>query len=108
MQSNYPLNPFERYADDSIVHCESKAEAIELKAAIKKRMEQCGLELHPKKTKIVYCKDTSCTEDHDLHSFDFLSFCFRSRLSRKLSMDNTLLTFPQQWPQKRRKQFFQK
>jgi RNA-directed DNA polymerase len=82
MQSNYPANPFERYADDSVVHCDSKAEAIELKAAITKRMEQCGLELHAKKTKIVYCKDASRTEDHELHSFDFLGFCFRPRLSR--------------------------
>jgi len=82
MQSNYPSNPFERYADDSVVHCDSKAEAKELKTAITERMEQCGLELHPKKTKIVYCKDASRTEEHDLHSFDFLGFCFRPRLSR--------------------------
>jgi RNA-directed DNA polymerase len=45
-------------------------------------MEQCGLELHPEKTKIVYCKDASRTEEHELHRFDFLGFCFRPRLSR--------------------------
>ncbi|MCP4488014.1 MAG: group II intron reverse transcriptase/maturase [Gammaproteobacteria bacterium] len=82
MQSNYPSNPFERYADDSVVHCESKLQAMELKSAIAGRMEQCGLELHPEKTKVVYCKDASRTEDYKLHSFDFLGFCFRPRLSR--------------------------
>jgi RNA-directed DNA polymerase len=82
MQSNYPQNPFERYADDSVVHCDSKTQAIELRSAIAKRMEQCGLELHPEKTKIVYCKDAARIENHDLHSFDFLGFCFRPRLSR--------------------------
>lgn len=82
MQSNYPSNPFERYADDSVVHCDTKAQAKELKSAIAKRMEQCGLELHPEKTKIVYCKDANRTEDYALHSFDFLGFCFRPRLSR--------------------------
>ena len=82
MQSNYPQNPFERYADDSVVHCDSKAQAIELKSAIAKRMELCGLELHPEKTKIVYCKDATRIGDYDLHSFDFLGFCFRPRLSR--------------------------
>jgi len=82
MQSNYPSNPFERYADDSVVHCDTKAQAKELKSAIAKRMEQCGLELHPQKTKIVYCQDADRTEDDELHSFDFLGFCFRPRLSR--------------------------
>lgn len=82
MQRNYPSNSFERYADDSVVHCDSKAEAMKLKSAIAKRMEQCGLELHPEKTKIVYCKDGSRTEDCNCYSFDFLGFCFRPRLSR--------------------------
>jgi RNA-directed DNA polymerase len=80
MQSNYPSNLFERYADDSVVHCDTKAQAMEWKFAIAKRLKQCGLELHPKKTKIVYCKDANRTEDYELHSFDFLGFCFRPRL----------------------------
>ena len=82
MQSNYPSNPFERYADDALVHCNSEAQARELKAEIAKRMEQCGLELHPDKTKIVYCRDDNRSEKHELNSFDFLGFCFRPRLSR--------------------------
>jgi len=82
MQSIYPSNPFERYADDAVVHCNSEAQAKELKAEIAKRMVQCGLELHPDKTKIVYCQDANRSEEHELHSFDFLGFCFRPRLSR--------------------------
>ena len=82
MRSNYPSNPFERYADDSVVHCDSEAEATELQSKIAKRMEQCGLELHPGKTKIVYCRDDNRTEEHKLYRFDFLGFCFRPRLSR--------------------------
>ena len=82
MQSNYPSNPFERYADDAVVHCNSEAQARELKSEIAKRMEQCGLELHPDKTKVVYCQDDNRSEKHKLHSFDFLGFCFRPRLSR--------------------------
>ncbi len=82
MQSNYPGNPFERYADDSVVHCDTKAQAKRLKSEIAKRMERCGLELHPEKTKIVYCQDANRTEEYHLHRFDFLGFCFRPRLSR--------------------------
>ena len=82
MQSNHPTNPFERYADDVVVHCKTEAEAVKLKSEIAKRMEQCGLELHPEKTKIVYCKDANRTGDYERHSFDFLGFCFRPRLSR--------------------------
>jgi len=82
MQGNHPSNPFERYADDAVVHCETQAEAVKLKSEIAKRMEQCGLELHPEKTKIVYCKDANRTGDYKSHSFEFLGFCFRPRLSR--------------------------
>ncbi len=82
MQGNYPLNPFERYADDIVAHCCTEAEAMQLKTEIAKRMEQCGLELHPEKTKIVYCKDANRKGNYPIQSFDFLGFCFRPRLSR--------------------------
>ncbi len=51
MEKHFPQNPFERYADDCIVHCQSEAEAQKLKQAIAKRLLECGLELHPVKTK---------------------------------------------------------
>jgi len=82
MQSTHPSIPFERYADDAVVHCNTEAEAVKLKSEIAKRMVQCGLELHPEKTKIVYCKDAVRTGNYECHSFDFLGFCFRPRLSR--------------------------
>jgi hypothetical protein len=46
MRSRYPQLPFERYADDAIVHCRTEAEAQEVRTAIAARMEECRLELH--------------------------------------------------------------
>ncbi len=83
LQRNSPQTPFERYADDAIVHCRSQAEAQELKAAIAERLKACGLELHPEKTKIVYCQDADRVEQGNPNKFDFLGFGFRPRLSRK-------------------------
>jgi len=57
MKRNNPSIPFERYADDIIVHCVSERQATWLKEKIKERLIKCGLELHPEKTKIIYCKD---------------------------------------------------
>jgi RNA-directed DNA polymerase len=79
MQRNYPSIPFERYADDIIVHCKSERQALWLKTAVVRRLAQCKLELHPEKTKIVYCKDVDRTGDYPNESFDFLGFAFRPR-----------------------------
>ena len=57
MQRTFPNNPFEKFADDAIVHCRSESEARLVLEAIRVRFAECGLELHPTKTKIVYCKD---------------------------------------------------
>jgi RNA-directed DNA polymerase len=57
MQRKYPGVRFERYADDAIVHCRSEEEAQSVLEAIRGRLAECGLELHPEKTRIVYCKD---------------------------------------------------
>lgn len=59
MQHPYPQHPFESYADDGLAHCQTEAEACTLKAALVARFAECGLELHPNKTRIVYCKDGS-------------------------------------------------
>ncbi|MEL6276463.1 MAG: group II intron reverse transcriptase/maturase, partial [Bacteroidota bacterium] len=82
LRRNYSANPFARYADDSVVHCKTEQEAIQLKEAIAKRMEACGLSLHPEKTKIVYCKDEDRTENYPNEQFDFLGYTFRSRRSK--------------------------
>jgi len=79
---NHSQVPFERYADDVIVHCRTERQAQEVKAAIAKRLQACGLELHPEKTKIVYCKDDfrKCTYPNE--KFDFLGYTFQPRRSK--------------------------
>ncbi len=79
MGRHFASNPFERYADDIIVHCTSKAEAEELLLAIRERLQGFDLELHPDKTKIVYCKNGQRTEEHEHNSFTFLSYSFQPR-----------------------------
>jgi group II intron reverse transcriptase/maturase len=75
----HPRICFERYADDIIVHCHKQSEAEEILQQIAQRMEQCKLELHPLKTKIVYCKDHRRKEQYKQVQFDFLSFSFQPR-----------------------------
>jgi RNA-directed DNA polymerase len=71
--------PFERYADDAVVHCASRAQAERVLAAIAERMSEVGLKLHPGKTRLVYCKDANRRGGHDHTSFTFLGFSFRAR-----------------------------
>lgn len=79
---NYPENPFERFADDAIVHCRTREEAEVIKQAIGQRLEQCKLELHPLKTRIVYCKDGQRKGNAEFTTFDFLGFTFRMRTAK--------------------------
>ena len=80
MQINYPYCPFERYADDTVVHCKTEAQANFILDKIRKRMKECKLELHPEKTKIVYCQDKDRTKSYECTEFDFLSYTFRKVL----------------------------
>jgi RNA-directed DNA polymerase len=82
MQRTYPHLSFERYADDAIVHCRTEAEAQEVRRAIAVRMQECLLELHPEKTKIVYCKDDDRRGTYPNEKFDFLGYTFRPRRSK--------------------------
>jgi len=82
MRRNYDSIPFERYADDILVHCKSEKQASWIKAVIEERLKQCRLELHPEKTKIVYCKDSFRAGDYPNKKFDFLGYTFRPRLSK--------------------------
>ncbi len=82
MKRNYPQNPFERYADDAVVHCKTEAEANNLRKAIEERLANCKLELHPEKTKIVYCKDDDRRKEYPNEKFDFLGYTFRARRSK--------------------------
>ena len=79
MKRQYPQIPFERYADDGICHCRSKAEAEGLREAIERRFAECGLELHLQKTKVVYCKNDNRRGDYPEQKFDFLGYTFRPR-----------------------------
>ena len=79
MTRTHPGLPWCRYADDGLVHCRSEQEAEALKAELQARLGECGLEMHPTKTKIVYCKDSNRKGDYPNVSFDFLGYCFRPR-----------------------------
>lgn len=85
MDKYYPENPFERYADDVVIHCKNFKEALRLLEQLKLRLKQCKLEAHKEKTKIVYCKRNQ--KKHPpfkvlYKSFDFLGFTFKTRRTR--------------------------
>jgi RNA-directed DNA polymerase len=82
MARNHPDIPFERFADDALCHCVNEAQAKTLKEALEKRFAECGLQLHPEKTKIVYCKDDDRRGNSKNESFDFLGYSFRARRSK--------------------------
>lgn len=82
MQCNHPEMPWCRYADDGLVHCKTEQQAQQLLEELAQRFKECGLELHPVKTKIVYCKDGNRKKDYPNKSFDFLGYTFRARSCR--------------------------
>ena len=82
MAREHPGIGFERYCDDAVVHCASEKQARHMRAAIAARLAEVGLELHPGKTRIVYCKDADRRGDHEVTSFTFLGYEFRPRLAK--------------------------
>jgi RNA-directed DNA polymerase len=82
MQKYFPNNPFERYADDVIVHCQTQRDAEQLLHCIAERMQRFNLTLHPEKTKIVSCGQKNLARTIP-QSFDFLGFTFRRRTARR-------------------------
>jgi RNA-directed DNA polymerase len=82
MAREFPNIQFERYCDDAVVHCRSEPQAHQVRDAIAARLAQVGLELHPDKTRIVYCKDADRRDDHEVTSFTFLGYEFRPRLAK--------------------------
>ncbi len=83
LERQFPLVKFERYADDVVIHCVSGHQARKVLAALHERMAQVGLELHPDKTRIVYCQDSNRCSSHEHTSFTFLGFTFRPRQARR-------------------------
>jgi len=88
MTREHPDLPWCRYADDGLVHCRTEAEAVAVKAKLAARLAECQLEMHPEKTKVVYCKDGRRRGKHPNTKFDFLGYCFRPRaaINRKHKM----------------------
>jgi RNA-directed DNA polymerase len=82
MKRTYSQCPFARYADDAVVHCCSQKQAEEVMQAIASRLAECGLTMHPEKSKIVYCKHSKRSKAYQLVQFTFLGFTFRPRDAR--------------------------
>jgi group II intron reverse transcriptase/maturase len=80
MRRTHPDLPWCRYADDGLIHCRTEREAQALRADLQARLADCRLELHPIKTKIVYCKDAKRRRSYPNVTFDFLGYGFRPRL----------------------------
>jgi len=79
MQRQHPHLPFARFADDALVHCRSESEACTVLAAIERRLGECGLRMHPRKSAVVCCKGSSRRGDYPRIEFTFLGFTFRPR-----------------------------
>jgi group II intron reverse transcriptase/maturase len=90
MKRNNPLCPFARYADDAVVHCRNQKQAEDVMQSIALRLAECGLTMHPEKSKIVYCKDSNRTKQYPHVNFTFLGFMFRPR--KALSKQRRLFT----------------
>jgi RNA-directed DNA polymerase len=93
MKRTFPQLPWCRYADDGLVHCRTEREAQAVKQALQARFEQCGLELHPAKTKIVYCKDGSRKGKYPNTKFDFLGYTFRPRVVKNRKRNSLFVNF---------------
>jgi len=81
MRRNQPSVPFERYADDIVVHCKTEKQAKWMLRTVEDRLRECELELHPHKTKIVFCKNSNRSGNYPNEKFDFLGYTFRPRLA---------------------------
>jgi RNA-directed DNA polymerase len=79
MARTFPHLRWCRYADDGLVHCRTEKEARAVWIALNSRLAECCLELHPTKTKIVYCRDGRRKGKFENVAFDFLGYGFRPR-----------------------------
>jgi len=57
MDRNWPVVPFARYPEDAVWHCRSETQSQQLVKTLEGRFAECGLTLHPDKTRIVFCMD---------------------------------------------------
>lgn len=89
----FPGVPWCRYADDGLVHCKTEQEARAIMAALSARLAECGLQMHPKKTQIVYCKDGARKGKYPKVKFDFLGYCFRPRVVKNRKRNSLFVSF---------------
>ena len=82
LDREFPSIRFERYCDDAVIHCASEKQAEFVRDAIRRRLRQFGLNLHPNKTRIVYCKQEGRDLGFPVTEFTFLGFTFRRRAAR--------------------------
>jgi RNA-directed DNA polymerase len=87
MRRNVSHIPFERYADDCVVHCQTEKQATWVRRQLEARFQQCGLTLHPVKTKIVDCRQGKESRESEHQEFDFLGHTFRKRKAKTKSGD---------------------
>ncbi len=92
MEIHFPKVLFVRYADDLVIHCISEKKANIILSAVRKRLSECFLDLHPTKTKIIYCKDNQRNGTYKVTAFDFLGYTFRPRMV-KTKYGNIMTSF---------------
>ena len=93
IQRHYPDTPWCRYADDGLVHCRTEQQAHCLMGRLRERFAECGLEMHPQKTKVVYCKDGNRKGQCPTTSFDFLGYTFKPRVSWNKKQNCLFISF---------------
>jgi len=93
MARTFPGVPWCRYADDGLVHCRTEQEAQAIMAELNARFEECGLQMHPDKTQIVYCKDGSRKGKYPNTKFDFLGYTFRPRVVKNRKRNSLFVSF---------------
>lgn len=86
LSREHPQVSFVRYADDIVIHCNSKEEAEKVLQAIRERLKEVKLQIKEEKTRITYCKDYRRKENHEHVKFDFLGFSYQPR-ARKSQRD---------------------
>lgn len=93
LEKHHSTVSFARYADDAILHCHSKDHAVTVLKAVDARLKECGLELHPDKTKMVYCRDYRRKGKHSQVKFDFLGYSFQPRTTKSKRTGKLFLRF---------------
>jgi RNA-directed DNA polymerase len=77
--AKHPNIPWCRYADDALLHCKTQKQAEFMMRQLQVRFSECQLQLHPVKTRIVYCRDSFRREKYPVNKFEFLGFEFKQR-----------------------------